>query len=84
MFRRGSNRWLKLPDYFEKVLLSERQPDAIIGMDDLGGHKGRIVRPLIYSAGAKLFCQNTPSVLNAKFVRFRGSHFHELRIHKAH
>ncbi|MCS4105327.1 hypothetical protein M2199_001957 [Bradyrhizobium elkanii] len=24
------------------------------------------------------------SVLNAKFVRFRGNHFHELRIHKAH
>ncbi|MCP1846567.1 MULTISPECIES: hypothetical protein [Bradyrhizobium] len=36
------------------------------------------------SNGAGFARERLASVLNAKFVRFRASHFHELRIHKAH
>ena len=39
----------------EKVLLPTLRPGDIVIMDNLGSHRGRIVRQLIRSAGAKLF-----------------------------
>ena len=41
--------------YVEKVLLATLRPGDIVVMDNLGSHKGKIVRQLIRSAGAKLF-----------------------------
>jgi len=41
--------------YVEKVLLPTLRHDDIVVMDNLGSHKGKIVRQLIRSAGAKLF-----------------------------
>ena len=41
--------------YVEKVLLPTLRPGDVVIMDNLGSHRGRIVRQLIRSAGAKLF-----------------------------
>jgi len=41
--------------YVEKVLLPTLHPGDIVIMDNLGSHKGKAVRLLIRSAGAKLF-----------------------------
>ena len=41
--------------YVEKVLLPTLRPGDIVVMDNLGSHKGKIVRQLIRSADAKLF-----------------------------
>ena len=41
--------------YVEKVLVPTLQPGEIVIMDNLGSHKGKAVRQLIRSAGAKLF-----------------------------
>ena len=41
--------------YVEKVLLPTLRPGDIVIMDNLGSHKGKIVRQLIRSARAKLF-----------------------------
>jgi transposase len=41
--------------YVEKVLLPTLHPGDIVIMDNLGSHKGKAVRILIRSAGAKLF-----------------------------
>jgi transposase len=41
--------------YVEQVLLPTLGPSDIVVMDNLGSHKGRAVRQLIRSAGAKLF-----------------------------
>ena len=41
--------------YVEKVLLPTLKPGDIVIMDNLGSHKGKAVRALIRSAGAKLF-----------------------------
>ena len=41
--------------YVEKVLLPTLKPGDIVIMDNLGSHKGKTVRQLIRSAGAKLF-----------------------------
>ena len=41
--------------YVEKVLLPTLRPGDIVVMDNLGSHKGKAVRQLIRSAGAKLF-----------------------------
>src|ERR1700731_1154786 len=41
--------------YVAKVLLPTLRPGDIVVMDNLGSHKGKIVRQLIRSAGAKLF-----------------------------
>ncbi|MGA7940218.1 MAG: IS630 family transposase [Bradyrhizobium sp.] len=41
--------------YVEKVLLPTLQPGDIVIMDNLGSHKGKVVRALIRSVGAKLF-----------------------------
>jgi transposase len=41
--------------YVEKVLLPTLHPGDIVIMDNLGSHKGKAVRQLIRSAGAKLF-----------------------------
>jgi transposase len=41
--------------YVEKVLLPTLQPGDIVIMDNLGSHRGKIIRQLIRSAGAKLF-----------------------------
>jgi transposase len=41
--------------YVEKVLLPTLRPGDIVIMDNLGSHRGRIIRQLIRSAGAKLF-----------------------------
>ena len=41
--------------YVEKVLLPTLKPGDIVIMDNLGSHKGKAVRQLIRSAGAKLF-----------------------------
>jgi hypothetical protein len=46
--------------YVEKVLLPTLHPGDIVVMDNLGNHRGKIVRQLIRSAGAKLFFLNTP------------------------
>src|SRR5213078_763036 len=39
----------------EKVLLPTLRPGDIVIMDNLGSHKGKAVRQLIRSVGAKLF-----------------------------
>jgi transposase len=41
--------------YVEKVLVPTLKPGDIVIMDNLGSHKGKAVRQLIRSAGAKLF-----------------------------
>jgi transposase len=41
--------------YVEKVLLPTLRPGDIVVMDNLGSHKGKVIRQLIRSAGAKLF-----------------------------
>jgi transposase len=41
--------------YVEKVLLPTLRPGDIVIIDNLGSHRGKIVRQLIRSAGAKLF-----------------------------
>jgi transposase len=41
--------------YVEKVLLPTLNPGDIVIMDNLGSHKGKAVRALIRSVGAKLF-----------------------------
>ncbi len=41
--------------YVKKVLLPTLRPGDIVVMDNLGSHKGKAVRQLIRSAGAKLF-----------------------------
>ena len=41
--------------YVEKVLLPTLRPGDIVIMDNLGSHRGKIIRQLIRSAGAKLF-----------------------------
>jgi transposase len=41
--------------YVEKVLLPTLRPGDIVVMDNLGSHRGKIVRHLIRSVGAKLF-----------------------------
>src|SRR5262245_5982997 len=41
--------------YVEKVLLPTLRPGDVVVMDNLGSHKGKVVRQLIRSAGAKLF-----------------------------
>ena len=41
--------------YVEKVLLPTLRAGDIVIMDNLGSHKGKAVRALIRSAGAKLF-----------------------------
>jgi transposase len=40
--------------YVEKVLLPTLKPGDIVIMDNLGSHKGKIIRRLIRSVGAKL------------------------------
>jgi transposase len=39
----------------EKVLLPTLRPGDIVIMDNLGSHKGKVVRQFIRSVGAKLF-----------------------------
>jgi transposase len=41
--------------YVEKVLVPTLRPGDVVVMDNLGSHKGKPVRRLIRSAGAKLF-----------------------------
>jgi transposase len=41
--------------YVEQFLLPTLSPGDIVVMDNLGSHKGQVVRQLIRSAGAKLF-----------------------------
>jgi transposase len=41
--------------YVEKILRPTLRPGDIVVMDNLGSHKGKVVRQLIRSAGAKLF-----------------------------
>ena len=41
--------------YVEKVLVPTWKPGDIVIMDNLGSHRGKAVRQLIRSAGAKLF-----------------------------
>ena len=41
--------------YVDQVLAPELHPGDIVVMDNLGSHRGKIVRQLIRSAGAKLF-----------------------------
>ena len=41
--------------YVDKVLVPTLKPGDIVIMDNLGSHKGKAVRELIRSAGAKLF-----------------------------
>jgi hypothetical protein len=41
--------------YVERVLLPTLKPGDIVIMDNLGSHKGKVVRALIRSVGAKLF-----------------------------
>jgi len=40
--------------YVEKVLLPTLHPDDVVVMDNLGSHRGRVIRRLIRSVGAKL------------------------------
>ena len=47
----GESFWL----YLEKVLRPTLRPGDIVIADNLGSHKGKAVRQLVRSAGAKLF-----------------------------
>src|SRR5437667_4023890 len=53
MVHRGADRWRELS--VEKVLLPVLRPGDIVVLDNLGSHKGKAVRQLIRSVGAKLF-----------------------------
>lgn len=55
MVYRGADRRRELSDLWEKVLLPTLRPGDIVVLDNLGSHKGKAVRQLIRSAGAKLF-----------------------------
>jgi transposase len=50
--------------YVAKVLLPTLRPGDIVIMDNLGSHKGKAVRQLIRSAGAKLFLPKYSPDLN--------------------
>ncbi len=41
--------------YVEKVLIPTLSPDNVVCMDNLGSHKGKMIRRAIRAAGAKLF-----------------------------
>ncbi len=41
--------------YVERVLVPTLRPGDIVFMDNLGSHRGRIIRRIIRAAGAKLF-----------------------------
>ena len=41
--------------YVEKVLLPTLRPDDLVVIDNLGSHRGKAIRPIIRSVGAKLF-----------------------------
>ena len=41
--------------YVEKVLLPTLRPDDIVVMDNLGSHRGKAIRRIIRSVGARLF-----------------------------
>jgi transposase len=41
--------------YVEKVLVPTLSPDNVVCMDNLGSHKGKMIRRAIRAAGAKLF-----------------------------
>ena len=41
--------------YVEKVLVPTLRPGDLVFMDNLGSHRGRIIRRIIRAAGAKLF-----------------------------
>ena len=41
--------------YVEKVLLATLRPDDIVIVDNLGSHRGKAIRRLIRSVGARLF-----------------------------
>jgi transposase len=41
--------------YVEKVLLPTLRPDDIVVIDNLGSHRGKAIRRIIRSVGAKLF-----------------------------
>ncbi len=41
--------------YVEKVLVPTLSPDNVVCMDNLGSHKGKVIRRAIRAAGAKLF-----------------------------
>ena len=40
--------------YVENVLVSTLRPDDLVIMDNLGSHKGKVIRRLIRAAGTKL------------------------------
>src|SRR6185437_1888103 len=41
--------------YVEKILLPTLRPGDVVVMDNVGSHRGKVVRQLIRSTGAKLF-----------------------------
>ena len=41
--------------YVEKILLPTLRPGDVVVMDNLGSHRGKIVRQILRSAGVKLF-----------------------------
>ena len=41
--------------YVEKVLLPTLRPDDLVVIDNLGSHRGKAIRRIIRSVGAKLF-----------------------------
>ena len=49
--------------YIEKVLVPTLKPGDIVIMDNLGSHRGKLVRAAIRAVGAKLFsCPNIPRI----------------------
>jgi transposase len=52
---RWTDRRRHFHNYVEKVLLPTLNPGDVVVMDNLGSHKGKAVRRLICSVGAKLF-----------------------------
>src|SRR3954470_1932992 len=54
MVHRGTDRWRELSDLCRESSPALRPGDIVV-LANLGSHKGKIVRQLIRSAGAKLF-----------------------------
>ena len=42
--------------YVEKVLLPTLRPDDLVVIDNLGSHRGKAIRRIIRSVGARAFC----------------------------
>jgi len=59
--------------YIEQFLVPTLSPGDVVVMDNLGSHKGKVVRRLIRSAGAKLFFlpRHSPDPIEQVFAKLK-------------